>query len=92
MVAKVRSLTSSSSTAEYFHEEGSTVAFPAISTGVYGFPADLAAEIATRETATFLDGCQDIESVVLVAFDTAAAAVLTAALRRTAVRSSTGRR
>ena len=69
-----------------------TVAFPAISTGIYGFPADLAAEIATRETAAFLDGCQEIESVVLVAFDDAAAAVLTAALRRTAVRSSTGRR
>ncbi len=69
-----------------------TVAFPAISTGVYGFPADLAAEIATREAAAFLDGCQDIESVVLVAFDAAAVGVLAAALRRTVVRSSTGRR
>ena len=32
----------------------STIAFPAISTGVYGFPMDRAARIALRETAAWL--------------------------------------
>ena len=57
-----------------------TVAFPAISTGIYGFPAELAAEIAVREIRTFLNGSSEIDEVVLVAFDAAAAQVLTAAL------------
>ena len=44
----------------------SSVAFPAISTGVYGFPSDLAAQVATRT----LRGLHSrVERVVLVAFD-----------------------
>jgi O-acetyl-ADP-ribose deacetylase len=43
-----------------------SVAFPAISTGVYGFPADAAAEIAVS-TVTAFDG--PIDRVVLCAFD-----------------------
>jgi O-acetyl-ADP-ribose deacetylase (regulator of RNase III) len=45
-----------------------SVAFPAISTGVYGYPADLAAEIAVT-TVTGAD--TGVELVRLVAFDDA---------------------
>ncbi len=43
-----------------------TVAFPAISTGVYGFPPDLAAEIAVT---TLLGLDTSVEQTILVAFD-----------------------
>ncbi|HTX00693.1 MAG TPA: macro domain-containing protein, partial [Acidimicrobiales bacterium] len=43
-----------------------SVAFPAISTGIYGFPKDLAAAIAV---ATLSSTESDVERVVLVAFD-----------------------
>ncbi len=42
-----------------------TVAFPAISTGVYGFPKDKAAEIAVQTVARFLEGQSGIEKVLL---------------------------
>ena len=45
-----------------------SIAFPAISTGVFGFPKDLAAEIAIEQSATFLAGHLDFGLVVLVAF------------------------
>ncbi len=45
-----------------------SVAFPAISTGVYGYPADEAAEIAVATVQAF-DG--PIDRVVLCAFDAA---------------------
>ena len=45
-----------------------TIAFPAISTGVYGFPVARAARIAVREVRTFLDSHPDIEQVQLVCF------------------------
>ena len=47
-----------------------SVAFPALSTGVYGYPADEAATIAV-ETVREFDG--PIDRVVLVAFDPATA-------------------
>ena len=43
-----------------------TVAFPAISTGIYGFPRDLAAEIAVS-TLQSLE--TSVEQAILVAFD-----------------------
>jgi O-acetyl-ADP-ribose deacetylase (regulator of RNase III) len=43
-----------------------SVAFPAISTGAYGFPADLAADIAV---STLRATTSDVERAVLVAFD-----------------------
>jgi len=43
-----------------------SVAFPAISTGAYGFPRRLAAEIAV---ATITSTATSVERVVLVAFD-----------------------
>lgn len=54
-----------------------TLAFPAISTGVYGFPAAEAARIAV----TTLRGCAtSVERITLVAYDEAAYGALTAAL------------
>ncbi len=46
-----------------------SVAFPAISTGVYGFPKDLAAEIAVRVVQECLIGIDEDFEVWLVAFD-----------------------
>ena len=46
-----------------------TIAFPNISTGVYGFPKDLAAIIAINETKRFLNGNSLPGKVIFVAFD-----------------------
>jgi O-acetyl-ADP-ribose deacetylase len=45
------------------------VAFPAISTGVYGFPKELAAMIAVTETKRFLSKNRFPEKVIFVTFD-----------------------
>ncbi|MBO5438939.1 MAG: O-acetyl-ADP-ribose deacetylase [Thermoguttaceae bacterium] len=45
-----------------------TVAFPSISTGIYRFPLELAAEIAVREILTFPEG-SPVEEVLMVCFD-----------------------
>jgi O-acetyl-ADP-ribose deacetylase (regulator of RNase III) len=46
-----------------------SIAFPAISCGIYGYPIDEAATIAVREVRAFLDGYDLPERVLLVAFD-----------------------
>jgi O-acetyl-ADP-ribose deacetylase len=46
-----------------------TIAFPGISTGVYGFPKDLAALIAIKESSRFLRKHSYPEKVIFVAFD-----------------------
>lgn len=46
-----------------------SIAFPAISTGVYGYPPDQAAGIALREVAHFLQHDPTIEKVVMACFD-----------------------
>jgi O-acetyl-ADP-ribose deacetylase len=46
-----------------------TIAFPAISTGVFGFPAARAARIAVREVAAFLAENATLACVTLVSFD-----------------------
>lgn len=56
-----------------------TVAFPAISTGVYGYPATAAAEVAVATLRDWLAGREGYE-VTLVAFDGATAAILEKAL------------
>ena len=45
-----------------------TVAFPAISTGVYGYPADAAAEVAVGTVAEVLAGTDAIATVVFCCF------------------------
>jgi len=46
-----------------------TIAFPNISTGIYGFPKERAASIAIREVKNFLETNKDIEKVIFVIFD-----------------------
>ena len=46
-----------------------TLAFPAISCGVYRFPVDLAVEIALRATVAELSANQAIEKVTFACFD-----------------------
>ena len=51
-------------------ENGLTsIAFPAISTGVYGFPSDRAANIAVRTVRKFLEEDDSIKKVIFVCFD-----------------------
>ena len=45
-----------------------TIAFPAISTGVYGFPMERATRIAVKETVRFLEDRTAIEKVTFVCF------------------------
>ena len=46
-----------------------TIAFPNISTGIYGFPKEKAAEVAIREVKDFLDKHSMIEKIIFVTFD-----------------------
>ena len=46
-----------------------TLAFPGVSTGVYGFPRDLAALIALNETKRFLNKNSYPEKVIFVTYD-----------------------
>lgn len=46
-----------------------TIAFPNISTGAYGFPKELAAEIAISTVEGFLKNNPEIEKVIFVCFD-----------------------
>lgn len=47
----------------------STIAFPNISTGIYGFPKEKAAVIATRTVKDFLETDSSIEKVVFCCYD-----------------------
>lgn len=58
-----------------------TVAFPSISTGVYGYPMELAARIAIGEAKTFLETNSTVEQVRLVCFGRAALEIHQAAAR-----------
>ncbi len=46
-----------------------TIAFPNISTGVYGFPKEKAAEIAFKTVSDFLSNTSKIKKVIFVCFD-----------------------
>ena len=54
------------------HTPIKTIAFPAISTGVYGFPIDRAARIAVREVRRYLDEHAHLDRVILVCYGPAA--------------------
>jgi O-acetyl-ADP-ribose deacetylase len=57
-----------------------TIAFPAISTGIYGFPREPAARIAVATVAAHLDAEPMPETVIFVCFDPATRAAYEAAL------------
>jgi O-acetyl-ADP-ribose deacetylase (regulator of RNase III) len=63
-----------------------TVAFPAISCGVFGYPNDLASAIAIREVREALNYGPDFDAITLVAFDRETHDVLV-----NAIGASTGR-
>ena len=46
-----------------------TIAFPSISTGIYKFPKDLAAQIAIKAISDYMASNSTIEEVILVAFE-----------------------
>lgn len=48
-----------------------SIAFPCISTGVYGFPADQAAEIAVESVRVFLETPCSIQTVIFCCFSAA---------------------
>jgi O-acetyl-ADP-ribose deacetylase len=50
-----------------------TVAFPGISTGVYGYPKEAAAEVAVRSVMAFLAGAKLPEVVTFCCFDAVSA-------------------
>ena len=57
-----------------------SVAFPAISCGVFGYPPAKAAAVARRVLVEFLATDRTLERVLLVAYDDAMSAVLQAAV------------
>ena len=61
-----------------------TVTFPAISTGVYGFPPERAAPIAVGTVATFLARDETVERVTFCCFSPESAALHREALRAVA--------
>jgi O-acetyl-ADP-ribose deacetylase (regulator of RNase III) len=60
--------------------ELASVAFPAISTGVYGFPADRAAPIAVTTTTEALAAAPSLVRVIFCCFSEPSAALHCAAL------------
>ncbi len=57
-----------------------TIAFPAISTGIYGFPQERAATIAVAESRAWLGDGRAPHGIMLVAFDDRTAGLYEAAL------------
>ena len=45
-----------------------TIAFPSISTGVYGYPIEKASDIAIRAVLDFLEETHQMEEIIFVLF------------------------
>jgi len=58
-----------------------TVSFPSISTGVYGYPVDLASKVALQTVIDFLDESDALSEVVFVLFDSRTYGAYEAALK-----------
>lgn len=58
-----------------------SIAFPAISCGIYGYPIPAAARIAVTETKAFLDGAPSISRVVFACFGAEVFSAFQSALR-----------
>jgi O-acetyl-ADP-ribose deacetylase len=58
-----------------------TIAFPGISTGVYGYPAELAAEIAVNTVTDFLRTPTSVEEVIFCCFSARDLAIYESLLR-----------
>ena len=55
---------------ELAEKEGlASIAFPNISTGIYGFPKEKAAQIAISEVRQFIQDAKKIEKVIFVCYD-----------------------
>ncbi len=52
-----------------------SVAFPALSTGIFGYPVDKAAPVALRTIAEFLQGAENVRLVRMVLYDERSCAV-----------------
>jgi O-acetyl-ADP-ribose deacetylase (regulator of RNase III) len=67
-----------------------TIAFPAVGTGIAGFPLKDCAEIMIREAAEHLRGETSLETVYFVLFDEAAQGVFERAWRKIEAETSSG--
>lgn len=67
-----------------------TIAFPAISTGVFGFPADQAAQVAVAAVRAYLGDRGLPEEVIFCCFSTEAAAAHHAALAKAVAAADDG--
>lgn len=65
-----------------------TIAFPAISCGVYGYPLEDASQIAVKTIQEFLKTNSTLSEVILVAFDNRTAKVLLKAINQSSDSSS----
>ena len=59
----------------------SSIAFPSISTGVYGYPVDAAARVATKTVISILERSTSVKEVVFVLFNTEAYRAYATAIR-----------
>ena len=67
-----------------------TIAFPAVGTGIAGFPLESCAEIMLREAAQHLNGETPLEKIYFVLFDEEARSVFEGALERLCEEGTSG--